>query len=99
MLEPSMREYPVQAAKDIYEILNADILAVRIGDNHESAGEQLLVRHHIRRPVESVAAVVDGAAALGLLMDCTQKLPFGGTHFGTRAGAARRRVEQEANHQ
>jgi hypothetical protein len=44
-----------------------------------------------------VAAVVDGAATLGLLVDGAEKLPFRGSHFGTCLRATRRGIEEEAN--
>ena len=42
-----------------------------------------------------MAAIIDGAAALGLLMYGAQELPLGGTHLGARRGAAGRGVEEK----
>lgn len=44
-----------------------------------------------------MTAVVDGAAALGLLVNSAEKLPLGGAHFGTCVGATWRCVEEEAH--
>lgn len=66
-----------------------------IAEDCEPTGEELLVGHDVGCPVERVAAVVDGAAALGLLMDRAKKLPLGSSHLGTRLRTARRGVEEE----
>ena len=68
-------------------------------EDDEAAGEDLLVRDDVGRPIEGVAAIVDGAAALGLLVDGAEELPLGGAHLGTRVGAAGRRVEEEADNE
>lgn len=46
-----------------------------------------------------MAAVVDGAARFGLIVDGTEKLPLRRAHFGAGHGAARRGVEQKADYQ
>lgn len=97
MLKPGVREDAVQPTEDVDEVLNPGILTVGIVEDGEAAGEELLVGDDVGGPVESVAAVVDGAAALGLLVDGAEELPLGGAHLGTRAGATGRRVEEEAD--
>lgn len=92
-----MREDAVQPAEDVDQALDANILAMKIADHDEAAREDLLVRDHVGGPVESMAAVVNGTAALRLLVHGTEKLPFRRAHLGACAGAARRRVEEEAD--
>lgn len=65
----------------------------------QPAREDLLARHDIRRPVQRVAAVIDGAAALRRLVHRAQELPLRGAHLGTGSGGTRRVVEQEADDQ
>ena len=81
-----MSEDPMQAAKDIDEVLDSRLPVVGIND--EAGGEDLGVGNNIGSPVQCVAAVVDGTAALGSVVDSTQKLPLGCTHLGARGGAA-----------
>lgn len=97
MLEPGVGKDPMQSSKDIDEVLDAGVFAVSVVEDGEPAGEQLLVRDNVGCPVQRVAAVVDGAAALGLLVNGAQELPLGRAHLGTGRGAARGRVEQEAH--
>lgn len=103
VLEPGVRKDAVEAPEDVDEALDADVLAprpagpVRVAEDDEAAGEQLLVGDDDGGPVEGVAAVVDGAAALGLLVDGAQELPLGGAHLGARRGAAGGGVEEEAD--
>ena len=85
----------MQSSKDVDEALDTRVPALGVADDGESAGEQLLVRDDVGRPVEGVAAVVDCAAALGLLVDGAQELPLRGPHLGARGRAARGVVEQE----
>lgn len=92
-----MGEYAVQPPEDVDEVLDTDILTVVVAQNGEAAWEDLLVGDHVGGPVEGVTAVVDRTAALRLLVDGTQKLPLRGAHLGTRAGAAGRLIEEEAD--
>lgn len=64
---------------------------------YKSAGENLGVRNDVCRPIEGVATVIDSAAASGLVVYSTQKLPFGGTHLGTRHGRAWWVIEEKAD--
>lgn len=97
VLEPGVGEDAVEAAEDVDEVLDGDALAVGVGRDDEAAGEDLGVGDDVGGPVEGVAAVVDGAAALGLLVHGAEELPLRRAHFRTRIGAAGRRVEQEAD--
>lgn len=99
MLEPGVRKDAVQPTEDVDQALDANILAMKIADHDEAAGEDLLVRDHVGGPVEGMAAVVNGTAALRLLVHSAEKLPFRRAHLGTCAGAAWRRVEEEANNE
>lgn len=56
-----------------------------------------MVRDHIGGPVKGVTAIVDGTAALWLLVDGAEKLPLRCSHLGTCVGAARRCVKEEAD--
>lgn len=94
-----MGEDAVQAAEDVDEVLHGHVLVVGVGEGNQAAGEDLLVRHDVGGPVERVAAVINGAAALGLLVDGAQELPLRGAHLGARGRAARRGVEEEADDQ
>lgn len=73
------------------------VLALRIIQDDESARKDFLVGNNVSSPIQGVAAVVDGAAALGLLMNGAEKLPLGGAHLGAGVCAAGRRVEEEAD--
>lgn len=68
MLEPGVRKDAVQPTEDVDQALDANILAMNIVDHDEAAGEDLLVRDDVGGPVEGMAAVVDGTAALRLLV-------------------------------
>lgn len=92
-----MSEDTVQSSKDVDEVLDANILTVGVVQDDESAWKDLLVRYDIGCPVEGVAAVVNGATALGLFVNGTKELPLGGAHLGACTGAARRGVEEEAD--
>ena len=92
-----MGEDAVQAAEDVDEVLDTDVLGVSVAEDDEAAGEELLVGDDVGGPVEGVAAVVDGAAALGLLVDGAEELPLGGAHLGAGGGAAGGCIEEEAD--
>lgn len=62
--------------EDIDQVLNPDILTMSVGQNNKSTGEELLIGDDVSGPIEGVAAVVDGAAALGLLVNGAEKLPL-----------------------
>lgn len=70
-----------------------------LGHDDKSAGEELRVRDDVGSPIEGVAAIVNGAAAPGLVVNGAQKLPFGGAHLRTRGGGTGGHVEQEADYQ
>jgi hypothetical protein len=89
----------MQSAEHIDEIFHADILTMIVVVNNKTAGEDLLVGYNVGSPVQSMAAVVNSAAALGLLMHSTQELPFGSAHLRARVRTAWRGVEEEANDQ
>lgn len=97
VLEPGVGKNPMQPAEYVDEVLNRNALVMRITQDDDSAGKYLGIRDDIGRPVEGVAAVVDSATTLGLLVDGAQKLPLGGAHLGTGGGTAGRRVEEEAD--
>lgn len=92
-----MREDAVQPPEDVDEVLETHVLALGVGQDDEAAGEQLLVRDDVGSPIERVAAVVDGAAALGLLMNGAEELPLGGAHLGASTRAAGWRIEEETD--
>lgn len=89
----------MQPAEYIDEILDTHILTVVVIVDDKAAGEDLLVGHNVGSPVQGVTAVVDGAAALGLLVHSAEELPFGSAHFRARARTAWGGVEEEANDQ
>lgn len=97
VLEPRVGEYTMKSAEDVDQVLDPDVLAMIVAEYDEAAREYLLVRDHVGGPIERVAAVVDGAAALGLLVHGAQELPLGGAHLGTGVGATRGGVEEEAD--
>lgn len=97
VLEPGVGEDAVEPPEDVDEVLDADVLAVRVAKDDEAAWEELLVRHDVGGPVQGVAAVVDRAAALGLFVDGTEELPLGGSHLRAGVGAAWRGVKEEAD--
>lgn len=92
-----MGEDAVQPPEDVDEVLDANILALRVGEDDKSAREQLLIRDNVGGPVERVTAVVDGAAALRLFVHGTEELPLRGAHLGTCTCAARRSIEEKAD--
>jgi len=94
-----MSKYAMQPAEHIDEILHANILAMIVVVNNKTAREDLLVGHDVGSPVQCMAAVVNGATALRLLMHSTEKLPFGSAHLGARVRTAWRGVEEEPNDQ
>lgn len=99
VLEPGVREDAVKPPEDVDEVLQTHILALRVVQYGEAAGEELLVRNNVGGPIERVTAVVDGAAGLGLLVYGAEELPFGGAHFGAGARAAGGCVEEEADNE
>ena len=94
-----MGEYAVQPAEHIDEVLHANILAMSVVVNNKAAGEDLLVGHDVGSPIQCMAAVVNGATALRLLMHSTKKLPFRSAHLRARVRTAWRGVEEETNDQ
>lgn len=97
VLEPGVGEDAVEPPEYVDEVLDADVLAVRVAEDDEAAWEELLVCHDVGGPVQGVAAVVNRAAALGLFVDGAEKLPLGGSHLRAGMGAAWRGVKEEAN--
>lgn len=51
VLEPGMGEDAVKSAEDVDEVLDADVLAMRIGQNDETAGKEFLVSDNVGGPV------------------------------------------------
>ena len=92
-----MGEDAVEAAEDIDEVLEGGAPVVTVGLDDEAAGENLGVGDDVGGPVQGVAAVVDGAAALGRVVHGAEELPLGGAHLGAGGGAAGRGVEEEAD--
>lgn len=90
MFEPGMRKDPIQPTEDINQMSHARLrTTARLRAQRQPTGEVLGGRQDVGRPVERVAAVIDGAAGFGRVMDGAEILPFGGLHFGTclcRAG-------------
>jgi hypothetical protein len=72
---------------------------VTLGEHDEAAREDLGVRHDIGGPVQRVAAVIDSAAALGLVVHRAQKLPLGCAHLGARRLRAGWCIEEETDDQ
>lgn len=99
VLEPGVGEDAVQAAEDVDEVLDDGALVVAVGEDDEAAGEELRVGDDVGGPVERVAAVVDGAAALGLVVHGAQELPLGRAHLRAGGGRAGRHVKQEPHDQ
>lgn len=96
-----MGEYPVQPSEDADEVFDARssvIYGIPRGEA-QPAGEDLLARDDVGRPVEGVAAVVNRAAALGGVVDRAQELPLAGAHLRAGCGGAWRVVEEEADNQ
>ena len=96
MLEPGVGEDAVQAPKDVNEVLQYRALIVAFRNKNESAREYLRIGDDVCGPVERVAAVIDGAATLGLFVDGAQELPFGGAHLGTCGGRTWWGVEEKS---
>lgn len=87
----------MKPSEDVDQVLQHSALVVTLGAHDEPAREDLGVGDNVCGPVQRVAAVVDGAATLGLVVYGTEKLPFGGAHFGTRRGRARGIIEEKAD--
>lgn len=68
-----------------------------IAEDDKPTGEDLLVCDNVGGPIKRMAAIVDCAATLGLLMDRTKELPLGGAHFRAGVGATRRGIEKETD--
>lgn len=96
VLEPGVRKDAMQPAEDVDQALDADILAMNVVNHDEAAWKDLLVRNDVGSPVEGVAAVIYGTAALRCFVYGTEKLPFGGAHLGAGVCAAGGAVEEEA---
>lgn len=64
-----MGEDSMEPTKNINKVLQHGTLIVTLWNDDESTGEDLGISDYVRCPVEGVAAVVDGAATLGLVMD------------------------------
>lgn len=92
-----MGEYAVQPAEYVDQVLYADVLAMIVTEDDETARKDLLVGDDIGCPVESMTAIVNGAAALGLLVYGAEELPLGSAHLGARVCAAWWGVEEEAD--
>ncbi len=97
MLEPCVRKDTVQTTKNVDQVFQAHVFALRVVQYHKSTREDVLIRYYISSPVESVAAVVDCAAALGLFMHGTEKLPLGRAHLRARCSTAGRCIKQKSD--
>lgn len=94
-----MRKDAMQSSENIDQVLLDGVPVVTLVEHGETAGEDLGVRHDICSPVQRVAAVVDGATTLGLVVYGAQELPLGGAHLGASRLGARRGIEEEADYQ
>ena len=97
VLEPCVGEYAVQPAEHVDQVLYADVLAMTVTEDDETAWKDLLVGDDVGCPVEGMTAVVNGTAALGLLVYGAEELPLGSAHLGARVCTAWRGVEEEAD--
>ena len=61
----------------------------------QAAREMFLASQGAGGPIERVAAIIDGAAGFGGLVDGAEVLPFGGAHFGTGSSGARGVIREE----
>lgn len=66
----------VDTAKDVGQLADLLMGGVGLGSEGQAAGEVLGRRQGVGGPVERVAAVVDGAAGLGRVVDGAKVLPF-----------------------
>lgn len=91
----------MQPPEDADEVLDprAAIVHGVAGSQAQAAGEDLLAGDDVGGPIEGVTAVVDGAAALGGLVDGAQELPLAGAHLRAGGGGAGGFVEEEADDQ
>jgi len=93
-----MRKDPVHTSEDIGKVSLLLMLCRLVGAHGESRGEVLGRSQGICGPVQRVAAVVDGAAGLGRIVNRAEVLPFGGSHFGTGSRRARRTVRKQGDY-
>lgn len=91
-----MGKDPVHAAEDVGQL---PLLVAGIGFRSEgqAAGEVLGGGQNVGRPIEGVAAVVNGAARLRWVVDSTQVLPFGSAHLRAGLGGTGGFVGEERN--
>lgn len=67
MFEPGMRKDPIQPTEDINQMSHARLrTTARLRAQRQPTGEVLGGRQDVGRPVERVAAVIDGAAGFTL---------------------------------
>ncbi len=100
MLKPCVCKDTIYSSEDIGEMPHA-LLRPSCGftSKRQTAGEILLRSKDIGGPVQSMAAVIDGAARLGWIMHCAEVLPFRGTHLGACCGRTRWSFTKEGNDQ
>lgn len=89
----------MQAAEDVDEVLHSRILVLGVRWRRKAAGEDLLVGDDVGGPVEGVTAVIDSAAALGLLVDSAEELPLRRSHLWARGRTTRGGIEEETDYQ
>jgi len=61
--------------------------------------EDLLTSHNIRRPVQSMTAIINGTAAFRGFVDGAEELPFASSHFGTSGRGTGWVIKEEANYE
>lgn len=71
MLKPRMRKDAVESPEDICQMLHTGAFVVHNISRRkaQTAGEDLLARDYVGRPVKRMAAVIDGAAGFWRLVD------------------------------
>ncbi|KAJ8121160.1 hypothetical protein O1611_g10175 [Lasiodiplodia mahajangana] len=63
-----MCKYPMKPSEHVDQVLQYSALVMALRHEYKSAGEYLGVRDNIGCPIERMAAVINGAAALGLVV-------------------------------
>lgn len=91
----------MQPSEDANEVLDtrSTIIPSISCSQTQAAREDLLAGDDVGRPIEGVAAIINGAAALGGLVDGAQELPLAGAHLRAGDCGAGRLIEEEADDQ
>lgn len=87
----------VHTSEDVGELLHGCIWGAIISSQTQPRREMFVAREKITGPIEGVVAVIYRAAGLGRVMNCTEILPLGGSHLGTRLTGTWRAVGEECN--